>query len=147
MKVIFTILFSSFFLIFYSQSIKQDQIIGSWEVVSVNNKIFTGGVITYFEFTEDQELIAKSINKKAHGEQKNEMSIGSYELQDELFILHRSINDLESDIICKVFFKEDNDTQLLVIEEYGSKNENEKINQVPLGNIKKTSVLKRFSKQ
>ncbi len=146
MKYSLLILFLCICIFLCGQSITNEALKGSWEVIQIDNKVFKGGVITYFEFTEDQELIARSINKKDQDEEKNEIPIGSYELQDELFILHRATNDLDSDI-CKVFLKEENGTQLLVVEEYGSKKENEKINQVLLGNVKKTSVLKRLSKQ
>ena len=75
MKYSLLILFSSICMFLSGQGIKNEALIGSWEVIQIDNKIFKGGVITYFEFTADQELIARSINRNDQIEQKSDYTL------------------------------------------------------------------------
>ena len=65
----------------YTQDFAQ-KIIGNWEVKQTDNKIFTTGVITYFEFTENNEIFSKSINGENHGVIPIEQFIGNFTIQD-----------------------------------------------------------------
>ena len=74
--LISTVLFTNM----YTQDFAQ-KIVGNWEVKQTDNKIFTTGVITYFEFTENNEIFSKSINGENHGVIPKEQFIGNFTIQ------------------------------------------------------------------
>ena len=137
MKLLFTILFYSFSLIFYSQSIKQSQLEGAWEVVRIDDKIFKGGVITYFEFTEDQLLYAMSKNGEDHGILKNKILIGNYSINNNNLIIHEA-DSTKKTITYKISFIENEQNILLLVLE-----EIDKYSQ----NIRQISYLKKWGTQ
>ena len=77
MRLFISILYLSFITPYFAQEISKE-ITGSWEVKQIDSKIFKGGVITYFEFNEQQEIYAKTNNLKDHGDLKKETFIGKY---------------------------------------------------------------------
>ena len=77
MRVLISLLLLLFINHYSSQDIIK-KIEGSWQVKQIDDKIFKGGVITYFEFNSNQEIYAKTIDHKAHGNLKKETLIGKY---------------------------------------------------------------------
>ena len=87
-------------------------------MIRIDNKIFKGGVITYFKFTEDQLLYAMSKNNKDHGVLKNKILIGKYMIKNNMLIIENSNNEKTSNPY-KIFFKENKQNkQQLVMEEF-----------------------------
>ncbi|MDB4710114.1 hypothetical protein OAF16_00125 [Flavobacteriales bacterium] len=77
MRVFISLLMLMFINDYLSQDINK-QIEGSWQVKQIDGKIFKGGVITYFEFNSQQEIFAKTIDRKAHGHLEKDTFIGKY---------------------------------------------------------------------
>lgn len=77
MRVFISLLMLMFINDYLSQDINK-QLEGSWQVKQIDDKIFKGGVITYFEFNSQQEIFAKTIDRKAHGHLEKDTFIGKY---------------------------------------------------------------------
>ena len=82
MRVFISLLMLMFINDYLSQDIIK-QIEGSWQVKQIDDKIFKGGVITYFEFNSQQEIFAKTIDRKAHGHLEKDTFIGNYIVENE----------------------------------------------------------------
>jgi len=112
MRVLLTFLLLNSSLYLFGQSINQKELYGCWEVKRIDNKIFQGGVITYFEFTDDQLLFAKTKDNKEHGVLKNNTLIGKYKIKNNLLIIEEQPNTY------RLSFKENKDSnQELIMEE------------------------------
>ncbi|MDG2369636.1 MAG: hypothetical protein P8M12_03265 [Flavobacteriales bacterium] len=95
---------------YHSQDINK-QIEGSWEVKKIDGKIFKGGVITYFEFNNQQEIFAKTIDRKAHGHLEKDTFIGNYIVENnkayyktnDSYFLITINNSIEQQMIIKEY--------------------------------------------
>ena len=92
MRILLTFLLISSFLTFLGQDITQKELNGCWEVTRIDNKFFKGGVITYYEFTDQQVLFAKTKDNKNHGVLKNETLVGKYQIENNCLIIDNNTN-------------------------------------------------------
>ena len=77
------LLFSILFISNFQAQDLAEKLVGSWEVKQIDTKVFTTGVITYFDFTEKKEIFSKSINGENHGVISKEKFIGTYYIEEE----------------------------------------------------------------
>ena len=117
MRTLITLIFISTAIIINGQQANKENLKGCWEVIQIDNKVFNGGVITYFDFTEDQQLYAMSNNNKDHGVLKNKTLIGNYKIDKGLLFI-KSTNTDNKPISYRIYFKEnEQNQQQLVMEE------------------------------
>ena len=96
----------------HSQNLGQ-KLIGKWEVKQIDNKIFTAGVITYFEFTKNNEIFSKSVNGESHGVIHKEKLLGKFTIEKDKAVYKTKESSFE------IMLKEDNQ---LVVKELKTKN-------------------------
>ena len=112
MRILLTLLLINSCFTFLSQEITQKELKGCWEVIRIDNKFFKGGVITYFEFTDQQVLLAKTKDIKNHGVLKSETLVGKYQIENNHLIVENNNSQY------KLSFKENE----LVMQELNSNN-------------------------
>ena len=92
MRILLTFLLINTHLVLLGQEITQKELKGCWEVTRIDNKVFKGGVITYYEFTDQQVLFAKTKDNKNHGVLKNETLVGNYKIENNCLIIENNTN-------------------------------------------------------
>ncbi|MEC8969177.1 MAG: hypothetical protein VX756_08530 [Bacteroidota bacterium] len=90
-----------------------EKLIGKWEVKQIDNKIFTAGVITYFEFTKNNEIFSKSVNGESHGVIPKEKLLGKFTIEKDKAVYETEESSFE------ITIKEDHQ---LVVKELKTKN-------------------------
>jgi len=132
MRVLFSLILINTSLSFFGQGIEQQDLEGCWEVTQIDNKIFKGGVITFFEFTNEQVLFSKTKDNKSHGVLNTKTLIGKYKIENNMLIIEEKPNSY------RLSYKENKDQKIqLVIEELTSINKK----------IIQTSYLIKWTKQ
>ena len=113
MRLFISMLYLLFITPIFAQEVSKE-ITGSWEVKQIDSKIFKGGVITCFEFNEKQEIYAKTIDEKVHGELKKETFIGKYIKSQEAV----SYQNKDSYFSISLKKKDSSHKQQMIIKEY-----------------------------